>query len=516
MKDKIKNIIIAILVTIIILLLARIVVYSLSGDQRASVIVRDINVSYRCVSEWTEGDINATQYDIKIVNRTKNDISNWKIIYELNDKIDIDNIWNANAEYKANDVYKHEIIFTPVDYNNTITKSGDINFGLIIKSKGDIRKIFSDDRHPYKVFIDDKEYNVKDLLVANSNKGNVIKIDSNNIDSNNDSNNQNNNNNEQNNNGSVTLVDAKNIPDNTKGSPVSIHGKLKVSGTSIVDKNNEPFIIQGVSTHGIAWFPKYVNYDTFKYLRDECNVNTIRLAMYSDPNAGYSKDMHTLVKNGVSYASKLGMYVIIDWHILSDGNPNTYKDNAISFFNKMTKLYKDYDNVLYEICNEPNGNVTWNNDIMPYAKDVIDSIRKIDDDAIIICGTPTWSQDVDIVSKNPLKGYTNIVYALHFYAATHKENIQNKYKEALKNNLPILVSEFGICDASGNGMIDYDSANTWINLLRKNNTGYVCWNLSNKNESSSLIESSCNKLKDFTDNDLSNEGKWLKKTYNNK
>ena len=119
----------------------------------------------------------------------------------------------------------------------------------------------------------------------------------------------------------------------------------------------------------------------------------------------------------------------------------------------MATEFKNNDNVLYEICNEPNGNVKWDKDIKPYAEEVITKIRAIDPDSVIIVGTPTWSQDVDIVANNPITDYENIMYTLHFYAATHKEDLRNKLKNAHETGLPIFVTEFGISDASGNGTI---------------------------------------------------------------
>ena len=123
-------------------------------------------------------------------------------------------------------------------------------------------------------------------------------------------------------------------------------------------------------------------------------INAVRLALYSDPNAGYTKELHKKVRDGVEAATKEGMYVIIDWHILSDGNPNIYKEQAKEFFKEMAQAYKNQDNIIYEICNEPNGGAAWENDIKPYAVELISIIRKIDKDAVIIVGTPNWSQDV--------------------------------------------------------------------------------------------------------------------------
>ena len=236
--------------------------------------------------------------------------------------------------------------------------------------------------------------------------------------------------------------------------------------------------------------------------------------MYTGESGGYCQDgdkdkLKKLVSDGVDYATELGMYVIIDWHILSDNNPQTNKDEAIPFFDEMSAKYADYDNVLYEICNEPNGSTQWS-EIKSYAEEVIPVIRANDKDAIIIVGTPTWSQDVDIASEDPIEGQENIAYTTHFYAATHKENIRDKVKKAHDAGLCVFISEFSICDASGNGAIDYDSAEEWFDLIEEYNLSYAGWNLSNKNETSSLIDSSCDKTSGWTDDDLSETGKWLK------
>lgn len=307
------------------------------------------------------------------------------------------------------------------------------------------------------------------------------------------------------------ISDDENIQENN---PVSQHGKLSVNGTNIVDKNGNIFQSKGISTHGLQWFPQYVNQEAFDYMRDEWKINTVRLAMYSAPNDGYTTDLHKLVSDGVEYAKNSGLYVIIDWHILSDGNPNINKASAINFFKEMSTKYKDYENVIYEICNEPNGDVQWERDVKPYAQEVITEIRKIDDDAIIIVGTPTWSQDVDVVAQSPITGFENIMYTLHFYAATHKEYLRQKAMTALNSGLPIFVSEFGICDASGNGNIDINEANQWIDFLNQNNISWICWNLSNKNESSAILKNT-DKVTDWTEAELSDEGKWLVETLKN-
>lgn len=287
---------------------------------------------------------------------------------------------------------------------------------------------------------------------------------------------------------------------------------LSVKGTQIVDASGKAVMLKGVSTHGIAWFPQYVNKACFQSFK-KMGANTIRLAFYSDDSAGYSKDLYKKVDEGVKAATDLGMYVIIDWHILSDGNPKTNEKKAKQFFTYFSKKYASQSNILYEICNEPNGGVTWEKDIKPYAERMIRLIRSYDKDSVIIVGTPTWSQDVDVVADSPLQNQKNIAYALHFYAATHKDGIRNKLKTAREKGLPMIVTEYSICDASGNGAIDYQEAKTWMKLLKKYKIGHIAWNVSNKNETSALIQSSCQKTGKITRKNLSKSGKWIVKNW---
>lgn len=287
---------------------------------------------------------------------------------------------------------------------------------------------------------------------------------------------------------------------------------LKVQKNKIVNASGKTVVLKGVSTHGIAWFPAYVNKQCFQSFK-KMGANTVRLAFYSDDSAGYDKSLYTKVEEGVKAATDLGMYVIIDWHILSDGNPKTNQDKAKEFFTYFAQKYAGQTNVLYEICNEPNGDVTWARDIKPYAEDMIGVIRKYDEDAIIIVGTPTWSQDVDVVAEDPVQDQSNIAYALHFYAATHKDDIRKKLKKAYEKGLPVIVTEYSICDASGNGSIDKKEAKAWMKLLKKYKVGRVAWNISNKNETSALIKSSCKKTGKITKKNLSKSGKWIVKNW---
>ena len=251
-----------------------------------------------------------------------------------------------------------------------------------------------------------------------------------------------------------------------------------------------------MSTHGLGWFPEAVSENSFRVRRDDWGCNTIRLAMYIEEYNGgemlylaQPQRNLELVTKGVDACSNLGMYVIVDWHVLNPGDPTTHTEDAKKFFSQMAQMYRNYPNIIYEICNEPNSGPDWNR-VKSYAEQVIPVIRKYDPDAIIICGTPTWSQDIDQAANNRLSD-KNTVYAFHFYAASHSQ-LKNKVTSCYDKGLPILVSEFGTCQNTGDGYVDENETNSWFNLLDEREIGYLNWSFCNKPESASAFVSGTN------------------------
>lgn len=298
--------------------------------------------------------------------------------------------------------------------------------------------------------------------------------------------------------------------------PYGKHGALHVDGLQVKDKNNQPFTLRGASTHGMHWGDgeTFLNKTAFQNLRDEWGVNMVRLVSYVT-QGGYtqgSKDkLDKHIQEGVSDLTDLGMYAIIDWHVHAE-NPNDTKSQAIEFFDTYSKMYKDQSNIIYEICNEPTG-TPWNQ-IRPYAVDVVNTIRANDPDAIIVVGTNTWSQDVDEVATNGGKiDDPNVMYTIHFYSGSHGESLREKVRTALNAGTPVFCTEFGVCDASGNGGFDLEEADRWIDFFEENGISYCCWSLSKKNESASMLSPECNKVNGFTNADLGATGAWLINTY---
>ena len=454
-------------------------------------------------STWEASGKTCATENINIYNKTSSVVSGWKLDVIYKGKPAIEDIWNG--EKKINE---YTVSITPADYNQDIPAGGSVNVGYNIASD-DLTVV------DYILYIDGKEYRGSENLSADTSGATSNSVDAEPKD------------------GKMDKVETTDKTDKTldvtggvaesdtkktaeDGTPFDNHGQLSVKGTDIVDESGSKYQLKGVSTHGITWFPDYVNKDAFQSIRDDWDANLVRLAMYTDTGdsngycSGGDKDsIRGLVDAGVTAATELGMYVIIDWHILNDNNPNSHIDDAKEFFDDVSAKYSSNHNVIYEICNEPNGGTSWA-DIKSYAEIIIPVIRKNDKNAIIIVGTPNWSQDVDIVSEDPITGYDNIMYAVHFYAATHKDDLRNKVKTAISNGLPVFVSEFSLCDASGNGGIDYDSSDEWFDLINDNNLSYASWSLCNKNETSALIKPDSTATSTITIDDLSDTGKYVR------
>jgi endoglucanase len=293
-----------------------------------------------------------------------------------------------------------------------------------------------------------------------------------------------------------------------KATIVSQHGQLKVSGSKLCDKNGKVIQLKGMSSHGLQWHP--LSAKAVDNLADNWKCSVIRAAMYTSENGyiGNEAAMKAKVKTVVDEAIKKGIYVIIDWHILHDGNPNTYKTQSKAFFTEMSKKYGSYPNVIYEICNEPNGDASWN-DIKTYANYVIPAIRKNDPDNIIVVGTPNWSQGVNTAADNPIKG-KNIMYALHFYAGSHGITLQLAAEYALSKGIAIFVTEWGTTDASGNGKLYLSDAKGWIDWMNKNKLSWCNWSYCNQAESTAVLKLNASMDTSSSASQLTESGKWVK------
>lgn len=298
------------------------------------------------------------------------------------------------------------------------------------------------------------------------------------------------------------------LPITTQGNQVLFGGQVdSIAGLSLFwsnfDPDGSPFYTAGVVGTVKSWGGKL-----------------IRAAMGVDATDGYLTNPQgnmARVRTVVDAAIANDIYVIIDWHT---HNAEDYKSEAISFFQEMARTYGDYDNVIYEIYNEPDcpsnsGPCSWPartpwSTIKSYAQDVVAAIRAIDSDNLIVVGTPFYSQAVDEAAASPIQGYANIAYTLHFYAGTHKGDIRNKATTALAQGIPLFVTEWGTVDASGDGAVDRNESQIWMDFLANNNISHANWSVSDKVEGASLLKPGASHDGGWSDGDLTESGLFVK------
>lgn len=232
---------------------------------------------------------------------------------------------------------------------------------------------------------------------------------------------------------------------------------------------------------------KFYTTETVERLKNEWGVELIRAAIGVDEYGGYAmfpEENDQRLRTVIDAAIENNIYVIVDWH-----THDAHKEWPLAkkFFRQIAKDYGQYSNIIYEIYNEPL-KVSWVNHIKPYAEDIISEIRKYDPDNLIVVGTPNWSQDVDIASYDPISGFDNIAYTLHFYAGTHKAELRRKAEIALNNNIPLFVTEWGTVNADGDGSVDKSSTTKWIKFLKKHSISHANWSVNDKAEGASIIQ----------------------------
>ncbi|KOP36416.1 glycosyl hydrolase family 5 [Flavobacterium sp. WLB] len=284
---------------------------------------------------------------------------------------------------------------------------------------------------------------------------------------------------------------------------VKKHGQLSLQGTQLVDKNNEPIVLRGLSFGWHSMWPRFYNEKAVSWLKKDFNCNVVRAAMgielgdYSYTNdPQFSKEKIEAVING---AIKSDIYVIIDWH-----SHNVNLKQAKAFFAEMSQKYSKYPNIIYEIFNEPDYETWW--EVKTYAEEVISVIRENDPNNIILVGSPHWDQDVDLPAEDPILGYNNIMYTMHFYAATHGKELRDRTDQALKRGIPIFISESAGMEASGDGPLNLRAWQEYIDWMESKKLSWITWSVSDKDETCSILQKTAKSDGKWKDEDLKESG----------
>ncbi|KZN40291.1 cellulase family glycosylhydrolase [Pseudoalteromonas luteoviolacea] len=305
--------------------------------------------------------------------------------------------------------------------------------------------------------------------------------------------------------------------DGTQITPVEKYGQLRVCGTGLCSEKNERIQLRGMSSHGLQWYGlgKCMTDVSLDVLAYDWQADIVRLSLYvqeggyeNDP-AGFTAQMNTLIE----MASQRGLYVLVDWHQLTPGDPNFNLDLAKQFFTDIVTSNKHRKNVIYDIANEPN-KVEWSQ-IRHYADQVIPVIRNIQPNALILLGTHGWSTfgassggSVQDVLNDPVK-FDNIMYTFHFYAASHKDYYRSVLDQA-SDVLPVFVSEWGTQNYDGDGPNDFVSAQQYIDLMARKKISWTNWNYSDDFRSGAVFKRGACTSQNFSDSQLKEAGAWVK------
>ena len=265
--------------------------------------------------------------------------------------------------------------------------------------------------------------------------------------------------------------------------PVERHGQLRVEGTRIVDQAGKPVTLRGMSLFWSQWIGKYYNADVVRWLRDDWRATVVRAAVAVEPDGiiTHPEREYAKAKAVIDAAIATGLYVVVDWH---QHQPRT--DAALAFFERIARDYGDKPNVIYEPWNEPLPEHRWTQTIKPYHQAVIARIRAHDPDNLIVAGTGSWSQDVDVAAADPL-GLPNVAYTLHFYAGTHRQELRNKGDAAIARGAALFVTEWGTTAATGDDVFDPAETRLWWAWMEERGLSHLNWSIADKDETSAAL-----------------------------
>lgn len=233
--------------------------------------------------------------------------------------------------------------------------------------------------------------------------------------------------------------------------------------------------------------------DHVSKLVKEQNIQLIRAPMGVDGDWGagnyftnekYYKGLMDVV---VQAAIDNDIYVIIDYH---SHNAADNVNNAKAFFTTMAREWGGYDNVIFEIFNEPLENQSWGS-IKTYADEVVKTIRQYSDNLIVV-GNRSWDQYPNEAASNPVTdSKNNTAYTFHYYAGSHDTDQEGANAvSAMNSGLSVFVTEWGTVHSSGNTNFNASNSTTWYNWMKTHKLSGANWSVSNKAEDASYYSGS--------------------------
>ncbi|MEU7947485.1 cellulase family glycosylhydrolase [Micromonospora taraxaci] len=382
---------------------------------------------------------NGYQGQVTVTNNTSAQITSWRVEFDLPSGSSVSQSWNAQQTTSGS-----RYTFTNVSWNGTLAAGASTSFGFLVNGTGT----------PLNC-------TVNGASCAGGTPPTT----------------------------SPPTTPPPTTPPPTTGTPVERHGQLRVCGSTMCDKSGARVQLRGISSMWLNWetAPYAENLSALRWMRDNWNLQVIRAAMGVEPAGAYLSDPNkarTQVETIINNAVTAGVYVIVDWHAHEAQNNQS---QAVAFFGDLARRYGHLPNVIWEPYNEPL-QVSWTNVIKPYHQAVVSAIRAADPDNIVVLGTPTWSQDVDVAAASPVSG-TNLMYTLHFYSCTHGSALRAKGDAAIRAGLALFVTEWGASNADGglDGRSCLPEAQSWIDWMKANGISWTAWKLDVGTDTTNLL-----------------------------
>jgi endoglucanase len=309
-------------------------------------------------------------------------------------------------------------------------------------------------------------------------------------------------------------------------------GKLHKSGQQLLDVNNNPIELLGIGTHDLMDYDSLHTLESLKALK-YYGVNCLRITAYvGDNTMPYSTgDDGTLSKPALGYISKpaetkvvietlvencaeLGIYAIIDWHVLAgDGDANQYSTQMQEFFTYFSTKYATYDNVIYELLNEPHANTAAQiGDLMKASYDII--VANVVN-PVIVSGKA--SDYLDYLNDVCVDKGMNIFLSQHFYNVSGSDGaiVAAEIQSHWNKGFALFCTEWGNANGLGLGNPDDVWATYIMEKFHSLGVSQCVWKFTYQNSATGTLKWSkmamnngAYKYGGFIDNDLSHNGKF--------
>jgi endoglucanase len=307
----------------------------------------------------------------------------------------------------------------------------------------------------------------------------------------------------------ITTAYAAVAPISTQGNQVLIGGNSNsIAGMSLYYSNKD----QPIST--IYQSDKFYNPSVVAWLKQDWNANIIRVPIRMSAPGDIRTDREgnlARIKTVIDAAIANDMYVVVAWEELNHSSTSIANiDAKISFYQEIARTYGDSNNVIYEVLHAPRPDVKWNEALRPQLQSIVDAIRTLDPDNLIVAGTPNWSWYPGLAAENPLTGI-NIAYDLTIDANSSDANAsRDSAQNALNSGLPLFVSEFNF--RANTPLVDVEKANIWREFIQSNKLNTIGFAIhdSSSDPGINALFSGASGTGNWLDSDLTESGSYLK------